>query len=169
MEMNQTPTYNTSVNTTGCCPRFNSEGWDGQTLHFRNKPFIRAKTRSLFHIPINMGSVFSSVQQALEKADAVVPEHTLVLSLDNSPWRAEHFFAVDRDVPDQDMATLSGEFVTRVFEGPYSQMRTWCDEMKAEVQARGRTPGRMFYFYTTCPKCARVYGKNYVVAVAELN
>lgn len=169
MNSNQTPTYDISVNTTGCCPRFNPEGWDGETLHFKEKPFLRARTRSLFYIPINMSSVFSAAQQAIEKEGAATPDHTLVLSVDHSPWRAEHLFAVDRDVPGQDMVLLSGEFLTRVFEGPYSQIRTWCHDMKAEVQAKGRTPGTMYYFYTTCPKCAKVYGKNYVIAVAELS
>lgn len=27
---------------------------------------------------------------------------------------------------------------------------------------------RLYVFYTTCPKCAREYGKNYVVILAEV-
>jgi len=26
----------------------------------------------------------------------------------------------------------------------------------------------MYFFYTTCPKCAKKYGKNYVVILAEV-
>jgi hypothetical protein len=26
----------------------------------------------------------------------------------------------------------------------------------------------LYFFYTTCPKCAKHYGKNYVVAVAKV-
>jgi hypothetical protein len=26
----------------------------------------------------------------------------------------------------------------------------------------------VYFFYTTCPKCAEVYGKNYVVGVVEI-
>ena len=33
---------------------------------------------------------------------------------------------------------------------------------------RGREAGTVYFFYTTCPKCLEVYGKNYVVAVAAL-
>lgn len=29
MQRNETPHYDASVNTTGCCPKFNPEGWDG--------------------------------------------------------------------------------------------------------------------------------------------
>jgi hypothetical protein len=41
--------------------------------------------------------------------------------------------------------------------------------MGSLVESRGRKINKMYYFYTTCPKCAKVYGKNYVVGVAELN
>ncbi|MHC4509420.1 MAG: hydrolase [Planctomycetota bacterium] len=26
----------------------------------------------------------------------------------------------------------------------------------------------MYFFYTTCPKCAKVYGKNYTVLLAKI-
>jgi hypothetical protein len=33
---------------------------------------------------------------------------------------------------------------------------------------RGRTLETLYFFYTTCPKCAKHYGKNYVVGIAKL-
>ncbi len=30
-------------------------------------------------------------------------------------------------------------------------------------------PKKQFMWYTTCPKCAKKYGKNYVAMVAQLN
>jgi hypothetical protein len=27
---------------------------------------------------------------------------------------------------------------------------------------------KLYFFYTTCPKCAQVYGKNYVVLLAKI-
>jgi hypothetical protein len=44
MQTNALPKYDQSVNTTGCCPRFDPTGWDGAELHFREKPFLRAET-----------------------------------------------------------------------------------------------------------------------------
>ena len=29
MHVNELPHYDSSANETGCCPRFNPEGWDG--------------------------------------------------------------------------------------------------------------------------------------------
>jgi hypothetical protein len=65
---------------------------------------------------------------------------------------------------------LSGDFITRVFEGPYRKVKDWTHEMEiaAKAHGHGHEAKRVFMFYTTCPKCAKVYGNNYVVGVAEV-
>ena len=168
MESNVLPKMDMSVETTGCCPKFNPEGWDGRHLHFKDKLFVRATTRSLLHVPINMGTVFSRVQGHIEEADAQDPEGYLVLSRDLSSTEAEHLFAVTHEVPGEEMTALSGEFITRVFEGPYRRAKDWMHEMETAAEAAGHTAKQVFMFYTTCPKCARAYGKNYVIGVAEI-
>jgi hypothetical protein len=168
METNTLPRYDDSVNTTGCCPKFNPEGWDGKRLHFDHKPFLRATTRSVMHIPVNMGSVFSRVQTRIEEAGAYDAEDYIVLSRDLSPWVAEHLFSVSKPVPDEESVTLTGEFVTRVFEGPYRAVGDWHTEMVAQARAMGATEEEVYFFYTTCPKCAKAYGENYIVAVARV-
>jgi hypothetical protein len=168
MQTNTLPHYDMSVNTTGCCPRFNPDGWDAQELHLRDKPFVRAKTHSLLHVPIDMGRVFSRVQGHMEQAGAYDASDYIVLSRDTSSFTGEHLFAVAKAVPEEEMTTLSGDFVTKVFEGPYREVPRWQDAMAESVRARGSEPKSTWFFYTTCPKCAKVYGKNYVVGVAEL-
>ncbi|TPK60663.1 hypothetical protein FJ930_28385 [Mesorhizobium sp. B2-4-15] len=64
------------------------------------------------------------------------------------------------------MTTLNGDFLTKVFEGPFSQAREWHQAMQQMVLTRKAKPGEVYFFYTTCPKCAKAYGKNYVVGVA---
>ena len=168
METNVLPRMDMSENTTGCCPKFNPEGWDGRRLHFENKPFVRATTKSLMHIPLNMGSVFTRVQKHIEDAGAQDPEGYLVLSRDLSATEGEHLFAVTREVPGEEMTTLSGDFITRVFEGPYRKAKDWVHDMETAAEADGHTAKQVYMFYTTCPKCARAYGKNYVIGVAEI-
>lgn len=168
MLTNQTPYLDQSDNPTNCCPRFNPVGWDGQELHFKDKRFLRAKTISVAHVPLNMGKVFTRVQAAMAAAQAVDPTHWLVLSREVSAFSAEHLFAVTGDVPGEEMISVSGDFLTRVFEGDYAQVRHWHGEMEALARARGREPKAVWFFYTTCPKCAKVYGKNPVVGVVEL-
>ena len=153
---------------TGCCPRFDPEGWDGLEVHFEDTPFVRATTRSLMHIPLNMGTVFSRVQAHIEEAGAQDPDRFLVLSRDLSSTEGEHLFQVTRDVPDEEMTRLSGTFLTRVFEGPYRHARDWVHAMEVAAKAAGKKGGRVFMFYTTCPKCAKAYGQNYVVGFIEV-
>lgn len=168
MQTNALPHFDDSVNTTGCCYRFNPDGWDGQELHLENKPFIRATTRSLMHVPLNMGRVFARVQGHIDAAKAFDPENFIVLSRDISPWQTEHLFSSSVPVREEETVTLSGDFLTKVFEGPYRDAATWFDDIREQVRSKGHEPGNVYFFYTTCPKCARVYGKNYVVGVAEM-
>ncbi|WP_413719624.1 hydrolase [Silicimonas sp. MF1-12-2] len=168
METNTLPRFDDSVNETGCCPRFNPEGWDGRELHFRDKRFLRAETRSAMHIPLNMGRVFARVNSRIEEAGGWDNDDMIVLSRDLSPFKAEHLFSVPRDIPGEEMTSLTGDFVTKAFEGPYRDAKDWCAEMEQLVRDKGSLPGRVYFFYTTCPKCAKHYGKNYVVGVAEI-
>jgi hydrolase family protein len=50
---NAVPAYDPTDNPTNCYPRFKPDPWDGQELHFENKPFVRASTISLFHVPLH--------------------------------------------------------------------------------------------------------------------
>ena len=34
--------------------------------------------------------------------------------------------------------------------------------------SQGQQMRKLYFFYTTCPKCIKHYGKNYVVAFAEV-
>ena len=80
MDINVLPNYDMTDNPTGCCPRFDPENWDGQELHFRDKQFVRAKTRSIAHVPLNMGSVFRKTFRAIEGADAQSDSNFIVMS-----------------------------------------------------------------------------------------
>ncbi len=168
MRVNETPRYDDSINETGCCPKFNPEGWDNQELHFKDKKFVRAETISAAHIPINMGKVFGRVHKHIEAANAMNIEDALVLSRDLSAFKGEHLFAVHDDVAKEEMITLSGDYLTKVFEGPYREAKHWLGEMEDLAHAAGKSPKEIYFFYTTCPKCAKAYAKNYVVGVVSV-
>ena len=40
--------------------------------------------------------------------------------------------------------------------------------MKKYVAAKGKALRKLYFYYTTCPKCAAKYGKNYVVLLAQV-
>ena len=95
-------------------------------------------------------------------------ESMIVMTDENSLWGADVYIEVVGDVPGANTATISGTFLCKVFEGPYKNMRNWIASMKDYVSSRGKTIRKMFFYYTTCPKCAKKYGKNYVVILAQV-
>ncbi|MCU0916926.1 MAG: hypothetical protein MUC88_20550 [Planctomycetes bacterium] len=152
---------------TGCCPRFDPGPWDRKEVTFQDKLFVKDHVRSFLHIPLNFGKVMVRNMERIQAAGALAPE-PLLLSDEKSPWGADVYIAVSRDVPGAEMARVSGTFLTRVFEGPYQNIRQWVEEMKAHVAAQQKKIEKLYFFYTTCPKCAKYYDKNYIVLLAKV-
>ncbi len=152
---------------TECCPPFDPAPWNETTLEWNDKRFVKDRIRSCFHIPLNFGCVMTRNMTAIE-AHQAKPAVPVILSDENSPWGADVYIEVTRDIPRATMATISGAFLSKVYEGPYRNLRTWVEDMKAFVTARGKSLKKMYFFYTTCPKCAKKHGKNYVVILAQI-
>jgi hypothetical protein len=150
-----------------CCPPFDPKPWDEATLEWKGKRFVKDRVASFFHIPLNFGSVMKRNMKAIEAIQAK-PATPIVLSDENSMWGADVYIEVTRDIPNAAMATISGTFLSKVYEGPYRNMRKWIEDMKSFVSARNKAMKKMYFFYTTCPKCAKKYGKNYVVILAQM-
>jgi len=164
---NHVPMIDMSNSPTGCCPVFDPKPWDGQDLKFDDKPFIKAASRSFLFMPLNISSVMSRAQAAIKAAGAE-PEEFLVLTQDSSPWRAYHYFAVSKDVPGYENVKLSGEYAVKVFEGEYKNAKSWFTQLQMIARDRGADGKETYFFYTTCPKCAKVYGKNYVIGIVKV-
>ena len=152
---------------TGCCARLDVDFWDGQKIVWDSQPFVRDRIRAFLHIPLNFGSVMTRVHSAVKDAEAY-PEHPMWLSDEVSPWRSDLYLAVDRDVPGMKVENLSGTFLTKVFEGPYKNAGVWMREMEADVRQKGMEPLKTYFYYATCPGCAKKFGVNHVVLFTEV-
>jgi len=152
---------------TGCCPRFNPEPWDEKEVVWQDRLFIKDSVNSFLHIPINFGKVVAKNAEKIKEAGALTPE-PLMLSDEKSLWRSDIYIAVSKDVPGARMETISGTFLTKAFEGPYKDVGKWVKQMKAVVDSKGRDIEKLYFFYTTCPRCAKLYGKNYTVLLARV-
>jgi len=91
-----------------------------------------------------------------------------MLTDEKSMWGADIYIDVSEKVPGAQMATISGTFLTKVFEGPYQHVGQWAQEMKKYVENKNKKIKKLYFSYTTCPKCAQAYGKNYVVLFAQV-
>jgi hypothetical protein len=149
-----------------CCPQFDPVPWDGKTFEWSDKKFIKGKVFTLFFMPINFGSVMRELMGKIEAAGGTALDW-LTLSDHISRWSMDVYVAIDRDIPGADNVTLSGRFFSKVYEGPFQNTGVWCKDFEAAAAEKQLTIDKQYMWYTTCPKCAKKYGKNYVVIVGS--
>ena len=165
--MNAPRTY-TNINETGCCAVPNIAAWKDKEVTITNQQFIRMHTRSFLYMPLNMSSVMTKIQKAAEDAGATMPpQEAMTLSRELSPWKAEQLYAVSKPVDGADNVTISGTFLTQVFDGPFKDAQKWYNALMEFAKTKGKEVETVYMFYTTCPNCAKHYGHNYVIGMAQ--
>jgi hypothetical protein len=151
-----------------CCPPFDPSLWDEKTVEWHNKAFIKDHVCTLFYMPMNFGQVMKRLNAKVEQAGAQMPDW-LCLSDHTSKWNMDLYLAVDKEIPSAENTTLSGKMICKVYEGPFKDTGKWMKDFEAQTAQKGLSVGKPYMWYTTCPKCAKKYGKNYVVILARIN
>lgn len=152
---------------TECCPKFDPVHWDDTVLEWDNKRFIKDSVFTFMYMPINFGGAMRRLTAQTERAGATVPQW-LCLSEHTSMWKMDLYLAVDKDVPLSETVVMKGVFYCKVYEGSFSDTGKWIKDFNAVLADKGMKSSRQFAWYTTCPKCAKKYGKNYVALIAKL-
>lgn len=152
---------------TECCPKFDPTPWEGKEWNWEGKRFVKDRVFTLFYMPINFGSVITRMIKKIEGAGTVAQDW-MALSDHTSLWNMDLYVAVDKEIPDMKNVTLSGKFFSKVYEGAFKDTGVWCKDFADSVRAKGLALKKMYMWYTTCPKCAKKYGKNYTVIVGEI-
>lgn len=158
---------NQKITLTGCCEPFDPKPWENKEIVWKDKVFVKDHVTSFLHIPLNMGSKIVKNLELIEKADAKA-KYQLMLTDEKSLWGSDIYIDVSKNVSGAQMTTLSGKFLTKVFEGPYQNAGKWAKEMEEYVTSKSKKIMKLYFSYTTCPKCAKAYGKNYVVLFAQI-
>jgi hypothetical protein len=155
-----------------CCPKFEPAPWEEKTHHWENKLFIKDSMRTFFHIPFPptiaklMTRMWNTVQEAQANPER---QDVLILAYDPTPFKCEYYMTVTKEVPGAENVTLSGTFLSKVFDGPYGGVPKWIKIMDKYVAAQGKQVKRYYIHYTSCPKCAKKYGHNYIVLFAQVD
>lgn len=149
-----------------CCPRFDPIPWDGKTINWHNKHFIRGHIRTLFYMPMNFGAV---MKQLDTQAGAHGQPDGLCLSDHTSAWNMDVYLAVDAPVNAADNVELSGLYYSKVYEGKFSDTGKWMKDFENTLTRLNLASAKTYMWYTTCPKCAKKYGKNYVVLLGKID
>jgi hypothetical protein len=151
---------------TGCCPNFNPELWDDKILEWDKKYFIKEKVFTIFYMPVNFGHAMKKLDEKVRKYG--VKTDMICLSDHTSRWNMDIYLSVDREVPEIENKTLSGKFFSKVYEGPFKDTGKWCRDYEEAAKSKGLNVRKWFMWYTTCPKCAKKYGKNYVTILSRV-
>lgn len=150
-----------------CCPRFNPAPWDNKTLEWNDKKFVTGKVKTIFNMPVNFGAVITKLMETVDQAGAQVPDN-LCLSDHTSRSNMDLYLAVDKEIPGAANTTLSGKYYSKVNEGGFKDTGQWCQDFEKSVKEKGREVKKWYMWYTTCPKCAKKYGRNYVVIIGKI-
>lgn len=151
-----------------CCPKFDPAPWDNKEFDWGNKRFIKDKVFTLFYMPMNFGSVMKRVNEKIEKAGAAVQDG-MWLSNHTSKWNMNLYLAVDKEVPGAENVILNGKFFSKVYEGNFKNTGIWMKDFENYTKNKNMAVKKTYMWYTTCPKCAKKYGKNYVALFGQIN
>ena len=152
---------------TGCCPRFDPGPWNEKEIVFKDELFLKDHVLSFFHIPLTMNKVMKKDVMAIQDAKAL-REKPLMLFDENSLFGADVYIGVSKDVPGYKMVRISGTFLSKAYEGSFKDMGKWIKDMQDYAKSKNKEIKKLYFFYTTCPACAKYYGKNYTVILAKI-
>lgn len=149
-----------------CCPEFDPIPWNDKVFEWKDKTFIRDSVFTIFYMPVNFGGVMRKLDKKVRKANAEIPDG-MGLSDHTSKWNMDIYLAVDKEIQGAQNTTMSGTFVSKVYEGSFSDTGKWHKDFMAWCKTQAYKTGKIYMWYTTCPKCAKKYGKNYVTIIAQ--
>lgn len=158
-----------------CCPKFDPKRWEGKTHKRTKKPFIMESIPTFFHIPFPpmIGWKTTKMCKMMEDAHKAEknPSDALLLFRDPSAFRSEIYLSVTGRVPQAKNVTISGNFISKTYAGPYNAVPKFIKNMNNYLVKQGKKiPKNDEYYihYTYCPKCAKKYGKNYMIIFAKI-
>lgn len=152
---------------TECCPRFNPAPWQEKEFNWKDKRFIKTNVFTVLYIPINFGSAMRKLDKVARASGAVFKDN-MALSDHTSKWNMNVYAAVDREVTGAENVLISGRFISKVYEGNFKETSVWGEDFKRYTASKGVRIAKWYMWYTTCPKCARKYGKNYTVFIGKV-
>ncbi|MBT3242416.1 MAG: hypothetical protein HN352_04645 [Bacteroidetes bacterium] len=159
------------TNSEQCCPVFDPSPYDDKVVEWKNKLFVKDSMRTFMHMPVfgGFGKTVTRMMKTIDIAEAKIEDKDLImLSKDPSPWKSELYINVTKEVSGAENLKLSGVFLTKVYDGPYKDMGKWISDLKDHVKSKGKVLKQLYFYYTTCPKCAKEHGHNYVVGFAQI-
>jgi hypothetical protein len=155
-----------------CCPKFNPAKWDEKNFEWKEKKFIKASVPTFFHIPFSpmLGKKITNVMKIAEDAQklSASKDDILLLFSHPHPFKSELYLSVTGPVPDIVNCTISGKYLSKVFDGEYKKLPSFIKEMEVDLNSQNKKAKKYYVHYAYCPKCAKDFGHNYMVLFADI-
>jgi hypothetical protein len=167
---NQNKSFNTTQEKE-CCPKFNPTLWDEKDFVWKDKQFIKTSMPTIFHMPFppmisgKMAKIWNQASDANKVSSN--KDEILILFNDPSAFKSDIYLSVTGDVPNADNVKISGNFVSKVFAGPYGDVPKFMKEMDKYLADKNKETEAYYIHYAYCPKCAKKYGDNYMILFAK--
>ena len=95
-------------------------------------------------------------------------EDILILFTDPTPFKSDMYISVTDNVPEANNTTLSGTYISKVFDGGYNAIPKFVKQMDSYLSKQDKKAQTYYVHYAYCPKCAKKAGHNYMVLFAEI-
>jgi hypothetical protein len=163
-----------AMEKTECCPKFDPKPWEEATHEWKDKLFMVDSIKQFLHMPLpgQFGKVITRMWDQSNKLGIATTDMKdfLMLSYDPSPWKSEIYMTVTQEHPElKNLVKISGTFLSKVFDGPFQNVPKYMKETEKYALSQGKIAKKYYFYYTTCPKCAKKYGHNYIVVFAQID
>lgn len=164
-----------NTNNQECCPEFKPGKWDKKSFNWEEKQFIKESIPTFFHIPFPpmIGKKITRMMNLATSADKIdsKKDEVLVLFQDPGVFRSNVYISVTGAVPGANNAKIPGNFIARVYDGPYNAVPKFIKDMNMFLETEGKKIPRddeYYIHYAYCPKCAKKYGHQYMILFARI-
>ncbi|HRZ29269.1 MAG TPA: hypothetical protein P5052_00415 [Candidatus Paceibacterota bacterium] len=134
--------------------------------------FIKETIPTLFHMPFPpmIGQKITKMFTHAEKVNANLDnkEDTLILFADPSAFKSEIYLTVKSPIDNENNVTISGTFMSKVFDGGYNDVPKHIKQMDQYLNTINKKAKKYYIHYAYCPKCAKKFGHNYMIFFAEI-
>lgn len=134
--------------------------------------FIKEIIPTLFHVPFPpmIGQKITKMFNHAEKLNAYLDnkEDTLILFADPSAFKSEIYLTVKNHIDNENNVTLSGTFISKVFDGGYNNIPKYIKQIEQYLNTINKKAKKYYIHYAYCPKCAKKFGHNYMIFFAEI-
>lgn len=154
-----------------CCLKIDPAVWQDKTHEWQDKLFVMESVPELFHfpIPVMVRKAITRMWAKAEKAGAAPDlRDFLMLAYDPSPWKGNIYISVTKEVPEAKNVKFTGTFVSKVFDGPIKDVPKYIKETDSYLKSNNQIARKHYFYFTSCPKCAKKFGHNYIISLAEI-